>query len=355
MNETDNGKCFIILKKGDDFDNKDHCMYVIRKKALDEGFEFKARKSDTLRNEALEINMGCPIESFSQLPYYFYNLKMANEETVTDIETDDEGRFKMCFVAFGFAIRSFLTHIRTLLIIDGAHLKGTYKGTNLVLVGMDGNNNYTYFHRHLMMNCKLKIDKLQCIFWKTCKAYTPEEFQRIISDLQVLRPKAYQKLEDAGFETWSSAMCPTNRYNYMTSNSAESINNLSRHVRKAPITMLMEWYIVLLQKWYYAGREKYQVHTISDWATHKVMDIMKKSANCKVYGIHQGKVYQVDDRRKVHRVDLTTRSCTYRKWQLSGIPCGNVIAAVSYCCELRIMLLSMSDSSLDCLDLFQLD
>ncbi|GJZ37641.1 hypothetical protein Tco_0583832 [Tanacetum coccineum] len=30
--------------------------------------------------------------------------------------------------------------MRPLLITDGAHLKGTYKGTNLVLVGMDGNN-----------------------------------------------------------------------------------------------------------------------------------------------------------------------------------------------------------------------
>ncbi|GJT44890.1 transposase, MuDR, MULE transposase domain protein [Tanacetum coccineum] len=83
----------------------------------------------------------------------------------------------------------------------------------------------------------------------------------------------------------------------MTSNSAESINNVSRHVRKAPITMLMEWYRALLQKWYYARREKYQ-----------------------------GKVYQVNDCRKVHRVDLTTRSCTCRKWQLSGIPYGHVIA-----------------------------
>nr|GEV96777.1 retrotransposon protein, putative, Ty1-copia subclass [Tanacetum cinerariifolium] len=53
---------------------------------------------------------------------------------------------------------------------------------------------------------------------------------------------------------------------------------------------------------------------------------MKKNANWKVYRIHQGKVYHVDDHRKVHRVDLTTRSCTCRKWQLSGIPCGHVVA-----------------------------
>ncbi|GJR44565.1 transposase, MuDR, MULE transposase domain protein [Tanacetum coccineum] len=144
--------------------------------------------------------------------------------------------------------------------------------------------------RHLIMNCKLKSDKLQCIFLKTCKAYTPEEFQRRICDLRGLRPEAYQKLEDAAFETWSRAMCSANRYNYMTSNSAKSINNLSMHVRKSPITMLMEWYRALLQKWYCTRREKYHdssVHTLSDWATHKVMDRMQKSVNWKVYGIHQ--------------------------------------------------------------------
>ncbi|GJU46201.1 transposase, MuDR, MULE transposase domain protein [Tanacetum coccineum] len=218
--------------------------------------------------------------------------------------------------------------MRPLLITDGAHLKGTYKGTNLVLVGMDGNNqiipiatgvsqgetgeSWTWFLLNFkecigeVPNLAIIMDKhpeiiLACnmISQMHFTAYTLKEFQRRISDLRGLRLEAYKKLEDAGFETWSRAMCPANRYNYMTSNNAESINNLTRHVRKAPITMLMEWYRVLLQKWYCARREKYQdspVHTISDWATHKVMHRMQKSANWKVYGIHQGKVYQMDDR-----------------------------------------------------------
>nr|GEZ08629.1 transposase, MuDR, MULE transposase domain protein [Tanacetum cinerariifolium] len=103
--------------------------------------------------------------------------------------------------------------------------------------------------RHLMMNSKMKSDKSQAIYWKTCKAYTPEEFQRRVSDLHGFRPEAYKKLKEAGFETWSRAMCPADRYNYITSNSAESINNITRHVRKAPITQLMKWYRALLQKW----------------------------------------------------------------------------------------------------------
>ncbi|GJW44326.1 F-box domain containing protein [Tanacetum coccineum] len=54
---------------------------------------------------AVESNQGCPIASFAQLPYYCYNLKLANENTITHIEIDDEGRFKMLFIEFGVVVR----------------------------------------------------------------------------------------------------------------------------------------------------------------------------------------------------------------------------------------------------------
>ncbi|GJT69714.1 hypothetical protein Tco_1029000 [Tanacetum coccineum] len=92
------------------------------------------------RNIALKMMNGSHEDSFSQLPYYCYNLKLANEGTVTHIHTDADGRFEMLYVRFGFAIRSFLRYMRPLIIIDGAHLKGNYSGTNPLVVGMDGNN-----------------------------------------------------------------------------------------------------------------------------------------------------------------------------------------------------------------------
>nr|GFA77167.1 transposase, MuDR, MULE transposase domain protein [Tanacetum cinerariifolium] len=107
-----------------------------------------------------------------------------------------------------------------------------------------------YCCRHLMMNCKIKSDKLQAIYWKTCKAYTPEEFQRRVFDLHEFRPKAYKKLKEARFETWSRAMCPVDHYNYMTSN-----------------------------KPFYKSDS--DANTLSDWATHKVMDEMQKIAHWK--------------------------------------------------------------------------
>ncbi|GJZ28137.1 transposase, MuDR, MULE transposase domain protein [Tanacetum coccineum] len=220
--------------------------------------------------------------------------------------------------------------MRPLLITDGADLKGTYKGTNLVLVGMDGNNqivpiatgvsqgeteeSWTWFLLKFkecigeVLNLAIITDrhpaKLQAIYWNTCKAYTPEEFQRRVSDLHGFRPEADKKLEEAGFETWSGAVCPADRYNYMTSNSAESINNITRHVRKAPITQLMEWCRALLQKWYCARRDKYKdsdANTLSDWATNKVMDRTQKSAHWKVLEIEYGSLYQDSTQPRLKR------------------------------------------------------
>ncbi|GKB66452.1 transposase, MuDR, MULE transposase domain protein [Tanacetum coccineum] len=79
----------------------------------------------------------------------------------------------------------------------------------------------TAFHgcccHYLMINYKFSLDKLKAWYWKTCKAYTVPEFERSISGMRALRPEAYRKLEATGFEKWSRAYCPANKYNYMTS------------------------------------------------------------------------------------------------------------------------------------------
>ncbi|GJX89234.1 transposase, MuDR, MULE transposase domain protein [Tanacetum coccineum] len=47
----------------------------------------------------------------------------------------------MLFIDLGVAIDSFMNYLRPLVIIDGAHLKDdVYHEVNLLVVGMDGNN-----------------------------------------------------------------------------------------------------------------------------------------------------------------------------------------------------------------------
>nr|GEV32353.1 hypothetical protein [Tanacetum cinerariifolium] len=287
------------------------------------------------------------------LNFWRRNLELANDGTVTHIKTDDEDRFKMLFITFGVVIQSFKYHMRPLIIIDAAPLKGRYDGTNLLAVGMDGNNQiipiatsvsqailssceivfsnafHGYCCRHLMMNCKLKSIKMQCVFWKMCKAYTVEDFGMAINELRSKRPDLYEKLIEVGVERWSRAHFPRDRYNYMTSNLAESINSLKRDVRKVLITNLMEWYRKLVQGWYCERREKYKdgpLDELGGWAKAKIRKRMQKILNWVVVGIAVGRVYEVDDRRRIQNVELCNGTCTCRKWKVSGLPCGHVLA-----------------------------
>ena len=48
-----------ILKSGDEFDDKDWCMFEIGKKALIDGRQFRTRKSDKLRYDVVCFHQGC--------------------------------------------------------------------------------------------------------------------------------------------------------------------------------------------------------------------------------------------------------------------------------------------------------
>ncbi|GJR72545.1 transposase, MuDR, MULE transposase domain protein [Tanacetum coccineum] len=317
---------------------------------------------------------GSPYEAFEMLPYYCYNLEQKNEGTVTRIKTDKKGVFEMLFIAIGASICTFLNSLRLVLMIDAAHLKVLYKGKNLVVVAMDGNNQIVpiafgiykgetgpcwswwmsvlkecigdnpnllfisdrhaaialavendfplAFHvvccRHLMMNLSLKNKKRKDLFWKICKPYTREDFATNMNILQIVQhdaykklcdarpqrwssenediirqvtqndytfdqmvewaeqehfedeetnvscpkidlssPDAYKKLCEAGPQRWLRAHCSLVRYNYMTSNSVESVNARSVIYRKEPVLKLAERYRAMVQQWFTSppGRE----------------------------------------------------------------------------------------------------
>ncbi|GJZ46779.1 transposase, MuDR, MULE transposase domain protein [Tanacetum coccineum] len=154
---------------------------------------------------------------------------------------------------------------------DAAHLKGLYKGTNLVAVAMDGNNQIVPIAFGI---CKGETGP--CWSWwmsvlKECIGDNPNLL--FISDrhaaialavekefpLAFHAPDAHEKLCRAGPQRWSRAHCPLVRYNYMTSNSVESVNACSVIYRKEPVLKLAETYRAMVQEWYYKRRQ------LADW------------------------------------------------------------------------------------------
>nr|GEU33235.1 transposase, MuDR, MULE transposase domain protein [Tanacetum cinerariifolium] len=153
--------------------------------------------------------------------------------------------------------------------------KRNYLGTNLLAFGMDGNNQIILLAIGVSQG---ETGKSWTWFLSKLKEQIGEPPNLcILSDrhaaiIQGHRPKVVRKLEEAGFEKWSRAYCPRIRYNYMTSNSVESINSLTRIVRRVPITMLMKYFRDLLQRWYSEKRHRYEEapeNEFCDWAAIK--------------------------------------------------------------------------------------
>ncbi|GJV78290.1 hypothetical protein Tco_1509874 [Tanacetum coccineum] len=105
----------------------------------------------------------------------------------------------------------------------------SYKGTNLVAVGMDDNNKILPIAMGLKARpvhhgpglCAGK--KIRGIFWKTCKAYTTHEFDTLLAVLRGYKPDGVQKLKITGFDKW--------------------------FVQKLLVTRLVEDFRGLLQRW----------------------------------------------------------------------------------------------------------
>ncbi|GJY67989.1 probable purine permease 11 [Tanacetum coccineum] len=184
-----------------------------------------------------------PQESFSELPLYCHNLKLKNQGTITHIETDDEDRFEIFFLAIGAVIRTFVLHMRPLIIIDGAHLKGEFLGTMYLAVAMDGNN-------QISTTCIRK--------WGNGQEFTSPQ-------------------------------------------------------------------------WYFEHRQTADEHKreLTPWAEAKLAQRIAKSATWTVRPA-ANYLYNVVDYYKNATVDLNTRTCSCGQWQLSGLPCGHLIAVMRH-------------------------
>ncbi|XP_042758088.1 uncharacterized protein LOC122197947 [Lactuca sativa] len=173
-------------------------------------------------------------------------------------------------------IRAFRKCCRKVIIMDGAHLKGKYKGTILHAVAMDGNNqilhigygicpkettdSWTWFLEKLH-ECIGDVEGLIMVtgtapaiaisIQNLVRAYKTIEFEFYWQRLRNIRDDVATYLSQIPREKWTRAYCPTTKYDYMTSNSAESMNVVSNKARKLHILPLLEFFRTLMQKWFY--------------------------------------------------------------------------------------------------------
>nr|GEU49914.1 transposase, MuDR, MULE transposase domain protein [Tanacetum cinerariifolium] len=191
---------------------------------------------------------------------------------VTHIKTDDNGVFEMLFIAIGTSICTFLNYLRPMLMINVAHLNGLYKGTNLVAVAMDENNR--------IVPIAFGIRKREigpCWSWwmsvlKECIGDNPNLL--FISDRHAAIALAVEKEFPLAFHAPDAH---------------------EKLCRAGP------------QRCKQSGKKRI------------------KSMTWVVNGVNAYQ-YEVFDGQYIREVSLQTGICGCRKWKLSGLPRGHVIA-----------------------------
>nr|KAJ0185232.1 hypothetical protein LSAT_V11C900480120 [Lactuca sativa] len=283
---------------------------------------------------AMELLLGSSEECFSKLPIYFHNLKRHNLGIVAYIQTDFEDCFECCFYAIGSTIRAFKHFCRKVIIMDGPHLKGNHIAcnsygwekpdtapcarnmqkrsltwtwfleklyewvgdcqeltfvtdrTDAIRVSIE--NVFPHDHHglcafHLLGNIVHRFGinyKTKVLFWRFVKAYKRNY------KFSSTRPQVATYLSEIPLAKWTRAYSLSKRYNYMTSNSAESMNALFVDARKMRIIPLLEFFHRFSQEWCNRCRiEGGKFNSANEWAEKVVSKNEEHTTGWSVSGV----------------------------------------------------------------------
>ncbi|XP_023633448.1 uncharacterized protein LOC111829046 [Capsella rubella] len=242
--------------------------------------------------------------------------------------------------------------MRKVIVVDGTFLKGTYLGTLLSATTQDGNFNiipiaFTIvesendevrewffrqlsivipddeglaiisdrhksigkaignvfplarrgictYHLHKNIVVKFRESETFSLVKKAARAFRLEEFNGYFQQIGALNPQLQNYLQRADLSMWTRFHIPRDRYNFTTSNIAESINRVINTARKYPILYLLDF-------------------------------IRSSKMNVQEIDPHH---YEVHFGTSVNVVNLAQKTCTCRRFDLEKIPCDHAIAAV---------------------------
>ncbi|CAK8562153.1 unnamed protein product [Lathyrus sativus] len=275
-------------------------------------FTLSYRKTWIARNKAIEQVYGNWESSYNELPDFLLALKKYVSGTVLEIETlpmyASDGTivkgkhiFHRLFWAFQPCIRGF-AYCKPILQIDGTWLYGKYKGTLLIAVAQDGNNNifpiafalvegetaegwgfflrnlrrhvapqpylclisdrhasiesaynnaengwhdppsvHVYCIRHIAQNFmrEIKDRNLRKKIINMGYALNQPTFYYCRSEIGMANADALRWIDSIPAEKWTRAFDGGRRWGHMTTNLVESMNTVFKGTRNFPITALV--------------------------------------------------------------------------------------------------------------------
>ena len=201
----------------------------------------------------------------------------------------------------------------------------------ITTVFSEATHGFCGFHMKNNVNITYKNPHVTTLFVNASRVYHRDKFSELMEELMVVKPNAFVKLMEDDVRKCPGAYYPVQRYNLMTTNIVESINSTLRHACKLPITPLMESIRDMLQTWFHVMRN--EAERITTPLTQPTSSIIRKNSDAFEYyfvELVDNFIYHVKDETKDRVVNLSTKTCICRKFNLNLILCSHACATIKY-------------------------
>ncbi|KAK9048149.1 hypothetical protein SSX86_032888 [Deinandra increscens subsp. villosa] len=300
-------------------------------------------------------------------------------------------QFRRIYICFAALKAGFKKCGRDLLGLDGYFIKGPYPGQLLTAVGVDSNNgiypvayalveagtlaswtwfleclgkdldlasnsNYTFIsdmqkgiipalknvfpaaehryclrHIHENMKSKWRGNVFKDLLWKAASQTTIPEFNRCMDLIRTQDDSLYQWLKEIPAKHWSRAhLSERAKCDVLLNNLCEVFNKQLVGGRDKPIITYLEFAREYLMRRIAAVHKMIaKAEGPLTPAATKKFAFSKTKANDYTVIMAGFRKFQVNGPwMEQVAMDLDKRTCSCRKWQLSGMPCSHVIACI---------------------------
>ncbi|XP_015075318.1 uncharacterized protein LOC107019298 [Solanum pennellii] len=280
---------------------------------------------------------GTPSGSYGKLSSYLYVLDATYPGSHIRMKKIDENQFLYLFISLFPFIKGFEC-CKSIVVVDGSHLRGTYNGVFVSASTVDGAGNllplaygiidsendasWTWFLNSLEKRMALNITCALCSI--ETKAYKQSEFDELMKKVELVDVRVKNYLESAGYEKWARVYATVDRGMVMTSNIAECINACLFEARELPVYDFLKKVRQMIERWNLKNHT-FASHTFTTLCGRpQEMLVANEEASLRMKVVPSNNyVFSVHHEGRTYIVCLENKTCTCKRFQIDEIPCSH--------------------------------
>ncbi|XP_021722494.1 uncharacterized protein LOC110689984 isoform X2 [Chenopodium quinoa] len=173
---------------------------------------------------------------------------------------------------------------------------------------------------------------MKLLFWKVAKSYNEADYNDSLKELSDANEEAAKAFTTYKPELFCRAFLSTTmRSDAITNNMAETFNGYIINARtKHLVYMLEDIRVALMER--LVSKTKYMEKQTSTLCPRiqAILEKEKTKAACYDVSPSTNTLFNVRHNLDQLNVDLEAKTCTCRKWEMTGVPCCHVVACIFF-------------------------